>query len=75
MSPEIIQHTRNVITLLKSQGAVVVPISLPSTSYALSCYYVLASAEASSNLARYDGVEYGMHAEFIENHTKTRAVA
>jgi len=75
MSPEILQHTRNVIALLKSQGAIIVPISLPSTSYALSCYYVLASAEASSNLARYDGVEYGMHAEFIENHTRTQAVA
>ncbi|KIM44426.1 hypothetical protein M413DRAFT_442403 [Hebeloma cylindrosporum] len=61
MSPEVLQHTRNVITLLQSQGAVVVPISLPSTSYALSCYYVLASAEASSNLARYDGVQYGTY--------------
>ena len=75
MSPKIIQHTRNVIGLLKSQGAVIVPISLPSTSYALSCYYMLASAEASSSLARYDGVEYGMLAEFIENHIRSRAIA
>ena len=75
MSPEVLQHTRNVITLLKSQGAVMVPVSLPSTSYALSCYYVLASAEASSNLARYDGVQYGMVAELIENHMSSRAIA
>ncbi|KAH8832814.1 amidase signature domain-containing protein [Flagelloscypha sp. PMI_526] len=47
----------------KNLGAKVVPVSLPSTSYALSAYYVLASAEASSNLARYDGVQYGFHAD------------
>ena len=43
----------------KAMGAEVVDISLPSTDYALSAYYIISSAEASSNLARYDGVKYG----------------
>ena len=44
-------------------GATLVPISLPHTSYALATYYLLAPAEASSNLARYDGVRYGLRVE------------
>ena len=59
LSPEVIAPVRAVIRNLKAQGAAVVPVSLPSTAYALSSYYVLASAEASSNLARYDGVQFG----------------
>ena len=59
LSPQIIEHVRNVLTALKANGAIIVPVSLPSTSYALSSYYVLASAEASSNMARYDGIQYG----------------
>jgi len=60
LAPGITESIRDVIKDLKSQGATIIPISLPSTSYALSSYYVLASAEASSNLSRYDGIEYGM---------------
>ncbi|KAH8996131.1 amidase signature domain-containing protein [Lactarius hatsudake] len=52
---------RRVVRALKTRGATVLPVSLPSTRYALSAYYVIASAEASSNLARYDGVQYGLH--------------
>jgi aspartyl-tRNA(Asn)/glutamyl-tRNA(Gln) amidotransferase subunit A len=47
---------------LKLAGAEVVPISLPHTAYAIPTYYVVATAEASSNLARYDGVRYGLRA-------------
>ncbi|MEG1943461.1 MAG: Asp-tRNA(Asn)/Glu-tRNA(Gln) amidotransferase subunit GatA, partial [Angelakisella sp.] len=48
---------------LEKKGAKLIDISLPSTDYALSAYYVLSSAEASSNLARFDGVKYGYRAE------------
>ena len=48
------------IAMLKDAGAEVVDVSLPHTKYALPCYYILAPAEASSNLARYDGVRYGL---------------
>jgi aspartyl-tRNA(Asn)/glutamyl-tRNA(Gln) amidotransferase subunit A len=50
------------ITRLGAGGAEIVPISLPHTSYAVPTYYVLATAEASANLARYDGVRYGYRA-------------
>ncbi len=65
--------------LLKEAGAEVVRISLPHTEYALPAYYVVAPAEASSNLARYDGVRYGYRAKLgrgdgiVEMYEKTRA--
>lgn len=48
---------------LEGEGAVIREVSLPSTPYALSAYYIISSAEASSNLARFDGVKYGFRAE------------
>ena len=47
---------------LKAQGAEIVEVSLPHTKYALPTYYIVAPAEASSNLARYDGVRFGHRA-------------
>ena len=59
LSADVIHRLRGVLSALRDAGAELVPVSLPNTKYALSAYYVLASAEASSNLARYDGVQYG----------------
>ena len=60
---EITKLWENGITLLKEAGAEIINISLPHTKYSLPAYYVLAPAEASSNLARYDGVRYGYRAQ------------
>jgi aspartyl-tRNA(Asn)/glutamyl-tRNA(Gln) amidotransferase subunit A len=61
---------------LKAAGAELIEVSLPHTKYALPAYYIVAPAEASSNLARYDGVRYGLRVEgrnIIEMYEKTRA--
>jgi aspartyl-tRNA(Asn)/glutamyl-tRNA(Gln) amidotransferase subunit A len=61
---------------LRGAGATVVDVSLPHTPYALPAYYIVAPAEASSNLARYDGVRYGLReaaADIVELYEKTRA--
>ena len=61
---------------LKSGGAELVDVSLPHTKYALPAYYIVAPAEASSNLARYDGVRYGLRApgrDITDMYEKTRA--
>ena len=66
------------IRLLERGGAVVKEISFPSMEYAVNAYYIIASAEASSNLARYDGVRYGFRAEKTDSLTdmyvKTRSL-
>jgi aspartyl-tRNA(Asn)/glutamyl-tRNA(Gln) amidotransferase subunit A len=61
---------------LKEQGAEIIEISLPHTKYALPAYYIVAPAEASSNLARYDGVRYGLRVpgdDLIDTYERTRA--
>jgi len=58
---------RDAVKHLESLGAEVIEISLPHTEYALSTYYIIAPAEASANLARFDGVRYGHRANSIEN--------
>lgn len=59
MEPGVEQATREAIAVLRAQGAEVVDLSLPHTRYALPTYYIIAPAEASANLARFDGVRYG----------------
>ncbi|MGI9403853.1 MAG: amidase family protein, partial [Hyphomicrobium sp.] len=64
------------ITWLKDAGATIHEISLPHTKYALPAYYIVAPAEASSNLARYDGVRYGLRIpgnDIIDTYENTRA--
>jgi aspartyl-tRNA(Asn)/glutamyl-tRNA(Gln) amidotransferase subunit A len=60
LDAEILAMWENGIKLLKAAGAEMIDISLPHTKYALATYYIVAPAECSSNLARYDGVRYGL---------------
>ena len=79
MPEEIEKLWSDGIAMMKDAGAEIVDISLPHTKYALPAYYVIAPAEASSNLARYDGVKYGHRATLdagdgiTEMYEKTRA--
>lgn len=59
LEPDVAQRCKQAMILAEELGATCVPISLPHTSYAVAAYYIVASAEASSNLARFDGVRYG----------------
>lgn len=63
ISPEVKEKVMAAAKLLEQNGAILKEISLPSTEYALSAYYIISSAEASSNLARFDGVKYGYRTE------------
>ena len=63
MDAEVEEAVRNGIRILEKEGAHPVEISLPHTAYGIPVYYLIATAEASSNLARYDGVKYGFRAK------------
>jgi len=63
LNPEICACWDKAAEILKSRGAEIVEITLPHTKYALATYYVLAPAEASSNLARYDGIRFGLRVD------------
>ncbi len=76
MPEEIDRLWRRGIEWMKGEGAEIVDISLPHTKYALPTYYIVAPAEASSNLARYDGVKFGKRTpsdELIDMYEQTRA--
>lgn len=76
LDEEVSAVVKKGMDFLSSSGAGLIDISLPHTEYAISCYYILATAEASSNLARYDGVKYGYRAEqsseLIDMYCRTR---
>jgi aspartyl-tRNA(Asn)/glutamyl-tRNA(Gln) amidotransferase subunit A len=63
LNKEVHQAIESTVLLLKENGATFVDVSLPHTDYAIATYYILATAEASSNLARYDGARYGFRCE------------
>jgi len=67
LDPEVEQAVQSAVEVYQSLGATVEDISLPNSKYAVAVYYLIAPCEASSNLARYDGVHYGHRAENFEN--------
>jgi aspartyl-tRNA(Asn)/glutamyl-tRNA(Gln) amidotransferase subunit A len=75
---EVDQAVKSALELLTQLGAELVEVSLPHTEYAVATYYLIATAEASSNLARYDGVKYGWRASDADNlldmYEKTRSM-
>ena len=75
MDPEVEKAVKDAIEQYRSMGAEIVEISLPHTKYAISTYYLIAPAEAATNLQRYDGVSYGARvdgADLVEMMTNTR---
>jgi len=77
VDPGVLTAVREAVSTLERAGAVVREVSLPHTPYAVAAYYLIATAEASSNLARYDGVRYGHRAadsgDLTEMYERTRS--
>ena len=67
ISPDVAKRVQEAIEVVKGLGAKIVDVSLPHTKYAVSCYYIVAPAEASSNLARFEGVHYGRRSGIADN--------
>jgi aspartyl-tRNA(Asn)/glutamyl-tRNA(Gln) amidotransferase subunit A len=76
LDPQVEEAVRAAVARYEKLGAKIVDISLPHTEYALSTYYIIAPAEASANLARFDGVRYGFRADgitgLLDHYGKTR---
>uniref|UniRef100_A0A831X0Y2 Glutamyl-tRNA(Gln) amidotransferase subunit A n=1 Tax=Thermorudis peleae TaxID=1382356 RepID=A0A831X0Y2_9BACT len=75
MDPEVERVVDEAVAELQRLGAEIVPVSLPHTKYALATYYIIAPSEASANLARYDGVKYGLSLQgetLLESYLQTR---
>lgn len=76
IDPEVNSAVQKAISVLEKSGAKIVGISLPHTQYCLAVYYIIAPAEASSNLARYDGVKYGFRSpdngDLLDMYKRTR---
>ena len=75
MHPGVAEATREAVARLRDLGAIVEDVSLPHTDYGMPVYYIIATAEASANLSRYDGVRYGYSAQapdLHENYKLTR---
>jgi aspartyl-tRNA(Asn)/glutamyl-tRNA(Gln) amidotransferase subunit A len=77
MDPEVERAVRAAVDVLRGLGAKTEEVSLPHTEYGLAAYYLIGPAEASSNLARYDGVRYGLRVpgarDLVEMESRTRA--
>ncbi|MFO7767161.1 MAG: Asp-tRNA(Asn)/Glu-tRNA(Gln) amidotransferase subunit GatA [Pelovirga sp.] len=77
LDPEVKQAIDAAIDVYRDLGAELVPVSLPHTDYSVACYYLVATAEASSNLARYDGVRFGVRSNsnsgLIDMYQQTRS--
>ncbi|NJK64300.1 MAG: Asp-tRNA(Asn)/Glu-tRNA(Gln) amidotransferase subunit GatA [Synechococcaceae cyanobacterium SM2_3_1] len=74
-SPEVAESVHAAVAVMKSLGASIVDVSCPSFRYGLATYYIIAPSEASANLARYDGVKYGLREEaegLVPMYAKTR---
>lgn len=76
MDSEVEQAVRDAVEKCRTLGAEIVDVSLPHAKYAISVYYIIATAEASANLARFDGIRYGMRVDGVDPadlYAKTRA--
>ena len=75
IDPRVEEIVKKTISNYEKAGAKIIEVSLPHTEYALACYYIIMPAEACSNLARYDGIKYGLSIDddnLLEGYLKTR---